>query len=95
MAWAQLARASFLLQDPRCTLAHITALLPFSDSFAVSHRFRRYAELTPTELRRRGGLDLLLARFERMLRDRDGSGTRRSAPRDESAHDLTHADMVP
>ncbi|HJU64928.1 MAG TPA: hypothetical protein VJ596_04590 [Gemmatimonadaceae bacterium] len=60
-------RAAILLQDPRCTLRRVTALLPFPDPPAVSVCFRRYVRMGASEARGAAVLDDLWQRFAALI----------------------------
>lgn len=68
LAWCRLLLAATLLEDLGRPVEHIALELQYPSANAYRNTLRRYASLSPLELRERGGLPCLVAVFERRLR---------------------------
>lgn len=61
--WARLFHAAHLLEDPHRSVDNVGLALNFPSTASLRNQFRRYAGLTPQEIRSGGGLSLLVAVF--------------------------------
>lgn len=60
IAWNRLLHAARLLDDPGRSVEHVATILEFPSASAFDNMLRRYAALTPGELRTRGAFAWLL-----------------------------------
>jgi AraC-like DNA-binding protein len=77
--WARLFHAAHLLAEPARSVESVAFALDFASATALRNELRRYAGMTPAEVRRGGGLLSLLARFRERYGN-VGSGGGRSSP---------------
>ncbi|HEY0016912.1 MAG TPA: helix-turn-helix domain-containing protein [Longimicrobium sp.] len=63
VVWMRLFRAGHLLEDPGRSVENVAGALAFASSSGLRNQLHRYAGLTASDVRRRGGLDLLLTQF--------------------------------
>jgi AraC-like DNA-binding protein len=63
VVWLRLFRAAHLLEDPGRSVENVAGALAFASSSGLRNQLHRYAGLTASDVRTRGGVDLLLAQF--------------------------------
>ncbi len=68
IAWNRLLHAARLLDDPGRRVEHVATILEFPSASAFDNMLRRYAALTPGELRTRGAFAWLLDTYIAALR---------------------------
>lgn len=64
IGWCRLFVAAHLLEDVRRSVAQVALAVQFASSAALRGMLRRYTGMRPADLRRAGGLDALLHRFQ-------------------------------
>ncbi|HJU89725.1 MAG TPA: helix-turn-helix domain-containing protein [Gemmatimonadaceae bacterium] len=88
IGWCRLLLAARLLEDPARSIEHVALALDFPSATALRNMLRRYAGLSPSEVRERGGLRCVLETLRHVLRDphpkRQGARTRRNLKRQAS-----------
>jgi AraC-like DNA-binding protein len=63
IAWVRLFSAAYLLQDPARSVENVALRLGFPSVNAFRNQLRRYAEVGPRELLKKGGVQYLLRKF--------------------------------
>jgi AraC-like DNA-binding protein len=78
IGWCRLLLAARLLEDPARSIEQVALALDFPSATALRNMLRRYAGLSPSEVRQRGGLRCVLDTLRHTLRDPRGKrpGTR-------------------
>lgn len=71
LSWTRLALVGFLLESTGCTVESLAIDLGFASPTALRNAMKRYTGARPTEVRARGGLELVVGR----LRARLATGT--------------------
>ena len=87
IVWGRLMAIAIELDDPGVTVAAIAPELRFTSASSLRNLLQRHTGLTPSELRARGGLREILARFGAVLADRLALAIRPHIPLDD--HRLT------
>lgn len=64
IVWTRLFLAAHLLESPSRTVEYVALALEFSSASALRNQLKRYAGLTPQDIREGGGLKLLLNAFQ-------------------------------
>jgi AraC-like DNA-binding protein len=67
IGWGRLLAAAMCLENPSATVSAVTAELEFASPSALRNLLQRYAGLTPTQLRQRGGADHLFDRLRKEI----------------------------
>lgn len=65
IVWMRLLHAASLLEDPARSVENVAFTLDFASVNAFRNQLQRYAAVSPTDLRARGGFRFLLREFER------------------------------
>lgn len=63
IVWTRLLHCAFLLEDSGRSIERVAGILSYPSAADMGNQLRRRLHLSPTQLRRSGGLDLVLARF--------------------------------
>ena len=71
IVWARLFYVAHLLDDPGRTVENVASSLGFASHAALGSQLKRYLEISPSELRCRGGLQFLLKEFRCRHHQRD------------------------
>ena len=72
LMWMRLLRAAQLLRDPGRTIENVTRVMAFGSSGALYKQLRRYADVSPGQLRNPDGVSTLLAAFQRRFQSASG-----------------------
>jgi len=71
LTWIRLALVAYLLESTACTVEGISLQLGYPSPTALRNTIKRHVGLRATEIRREGGLQLVLDRFRNRIRSAD------------------------
>lgn len=76
IVWLRLLRAAHLLQDSARSIENVALRLEFASVNSFRNQLRRYAGVSPSELRERGGFQYLLGEFCRQCGGSENRGAK-------------------